>query len=52
MTSSAAPEDQGRATATYQPPPPMPSIAASALLETRALIALTRRTIATLLVRG
>ena len=52
MTSAVAPEERRRAITTYQPPPPMPSIAASALLETRALIALTRRTLATLLVRG
>jgi len=33
-------------------PPPMPSIAASALLESRRLVTLARRTVAALLVRG
>ncbi len=52
MTNSAAPQDADPVPATYEPPPPMPSIAASALGETRALIALTRRTIASLVARG
>ncbi len=34
---------------TFDSPPPMPSIYASALLETRRLVATTRRVLATML---
>jgi hypothetical protein len=38
--------------AAFASPPPMPSIAVSALLESRMLIARTRRTVAALLTRS
>ena len=50
MKQASAPEEAR--TATYVSPPPMPSIAASALMESRQLLALAQRTIVGLLVRS
>ena len=51
MTHAPAPDEANR-TATYASRPPMPSIAASALMESRMFLALTRRAIAGFLTRG
>ena len=50
MKPASAPQEAR--TATYVPPPPMPSIAASALMESRQLLALAQRTFVGLLLRG
>lgn len=56
MTNPVHPADGSVATATvagmFSTPPPMPSIAASAVLESRLLVARTRRAVATWLTRG
>jgi hypothetical protein len=50
MKNASAPHEAKNNT-TYAPPPAMPSIAASALMESRQLLEVTRRTIAALLLR-
>jgi len=52
MTMPAAPGETHRFDDTYGAPPVMPSIGASALQESRRLMAVARRTVATLLLRG
>jgi hypothetical protein len=52
MTTPAAPRETNSVPTAYESPPPMPSIVASALIESRLLVALTRRTVAALLMRG